>query len=186
MREVAPRPGVSCGWCRLLRHQGRASWLAAMQYLAVRSRAGYGAFQGGQRVRRRRGPRDVIAAHPDRGAARRRRKTASPSSTRPTWPLADRSGRCGRALVKNSGTVIDVVGAQCELPRRRRHASPPGPDLEAVTLVAMSAGWARASSPASSSVGQLKPSSTTSFTACFRLRQRYTERGQGKTSPVAS
>jgi BetI-type transcriptional repressor, C-terminal len=80
-------------------------------------------------------------------------------------------------LVKNSDTVIDVVAAQL------RAAQAAGdtptyldPDLEAFSLVAMSADLPRASSPGSPRPGKLKASSTITWAACFPgLGQRYAE-----------
>jgi AcrR family transcriptional regulator len=143
MREVAAEAGVSLRLVQYYFGTKEELLLAAMQYLAARfSARAVARFRAASGSGGPASPRDIIAAILTEGlpADEERRSftiiyTAylALSLTDPALAIAP--------LVKNSGVVIDVVAAQ--LRAARTAGDMPAhldPDLEALTLVTMSAG----------------------------------------------
>jgi AcrR family transcriptional regulator len=157
MREVAAEAGVSLRLVQYYFGTKEELLLAAMQYLAVRFAA-----RATARFREASGsdgpasPRDVIAAILTEAlpADEERRAFTIVYTAYLALSLTD-PALAVAPLVKNSGTVIDVVGAQ--LRAAQAVGDTPAhldPDLEAVTLVAMSAGLGTSVIAGQSSVGQ--------------------------------
>ena len=182
MREVAAEAGVSLRLVQYYFGTKEELLLAAMQNLAARfgeralarARLRKASAPGGPA-----GPRDVIAAiltealpADDESRAFTIVYTAylALSLTDPALAIAP--------LVKNSDTVIEVVAAQL------RAAQAAGDTRPAWTRAWRPSAWwpcpqawARASSSASPRSSKLKPSSTTTCTACSpHLSRRYAER----------
>jgi AcrR family transcriptional regulator len=142
MREVAAEAGVSLRLVQYYFGSKEELLLAGMQHLAVRfgeralARARLGASAD------RAGPRDIIAAILTEAlpADDERRTFTSLNTAYLALSLTD-PALAIEPLVKNSGTVIDVVAAQ--LRTAQAVGDTPAhldPDLEAVSLLAMSAG----------------------------------------------
>ncbi len=157
MREVAAEAGVSLRLVQYYFGTKEELLLAAMQYLAARFGARATArFTGASGSAGPASPRDVIAAILAEGLpADDERRTfhllytayLALSLTDPALAIAP--------LVKNSGTVIGVVAAQ--LRAAQAAGDTPAhldPDLEAFSLVAMSAGLATSVLAGQSSPGQ--------------------------------
>ena len=145
MREVAAEAGVSLRLVQYYFGTKEELLLAAMQHLAVKfSERAVARFRAASETGTLATPRDVIAAILTEGLPadddRRTFQTLytaylALSLTDPALAIAP--------LAKNSSTVIDVVAAQLRTAQAagdtRAHLNP---DLEALSLIAMSAGLA--------------------------------------------
>jgi AcrR family transcriptional regulator len=157
MREVAAEAGVSLRLVQYYFGTKEELLLAAMQHLAARySARAVARFRAASGSASPASPRDIIAAILTEGLpADDERRTFTViytaylalSLTDPALAVAP--------LVKNSGAVIDVVAAQ--LRAAQAAGDTPAqldPDLEAVSLLAMSAGLATSVIAGHSSPGQ--------------------------------
>jgi AcrR family transcriptional regulator len=143
MREVAAEAGVSLRLVQYYFGTKEELLLAAMQHLAARySARAVARFREASGSARPAGPRDIIAAILAEGVpADDERRTFTViytaylalSLTDPALAIAP--------LVRNSGAVIDVVAAQLRAAQASGDATVHlDPDLEALSLLAMSAG----------------------------------------------
>jgi AcrR family transcriptional regulator len=157
MREVAAEAGVSLRLVQYYFGTKEELLLAAMQHLAARySARAVARFRQASGSVRPASPRDIIAAILTEGLpADDERRTFTViytaylalSLTDPALAIAP--------LVKNSGAVIDVVAAQLRAAQAAGDAPAHlDPDLEAVSLLAMSAGLGTSVIAGHSSPGQ--------------------------------
>ena len=180
MREVAAEAGVSLRLVQYYFGTKEELLLAAMQHLAARS-----SERGLARIRRLKEaagavrPCDVIAAILTEGLpADEERRTFSVlytayfalSLTDPALAIAP--------LVRNSNAVIDVVAAQLRA-AQAAGGTPAGidPDLEAVSLLAMSAGLGQSVLGGQSSPGQAQA------IIDYNLDRLFPHPGQGYAQP---
>jgi AcrR family transcriptional regulator len=157
MREVAAEAGVSLRLVQYYFGTKEELLLAAMQQLAAQfsdramARIRHGGQGGGPAS-----PRDVIAAILAEGlpADDERRTFAVVYTAYLALSLTDPALAIA-PLVRNSGAVIDVVAAQLRAAQAAGDAPARlDPDLEAVTLLAMSAGLGTSVLAGQSSPGQ--------------------------------
>ena len=188
MREVAAEAGVSLRLVQYYFGTKEELLLAAMQQLAAQF-----SDRAMARIRQSRqgdgpaSPRDVIAAILTEAlpADDERRTFTLVYTAYLALSLTDPALAIS-PLVRNSNAVSDVIAAQLRAAQAAGDM-PAGldPDLEAISLLTMSAGLAPASWPVTPRPGRPKRSSTTTCAACSpHVRQRDSGRPRRRQPPV--